>query len=164
MVTLITTLFSITLRTFFTPLAPKTYQQKRKTRAASDDFENIINTFSMLNMALEKYGVNTTACAQRMACMYVKNAVIDKKINKSAASHTNRIIEALSRYKITSWNHSKLQNFFSIFRLDLVMEYIEGTLFEYAIDLGRSESDCRQIFKECDPDYWFNGNYRSKRT
>lgn len=97
MVTLISTLFSITLRSFFKPLAPRQEPKTRSSRAATENFDTIMNIFSMLNMALEKYGVNTNVCAQRMVCMYVKNAVIDRKAKRSDALHYNRIIEGLSR-------------------------------------------------------------------
>uniref|UniRef100_A0A336MFK7 CSON000713 protein n=1 Tax=Culicoides sonorensis TaxID=179676 RepID=A0A336MFK7_CULSO len=129
LVTLISTIFSITLRSFFAPLRRRDDTTNRKSRSASDNFENVFNIFSLLNTALERYGIDTNVCAQRMVCMYVKKAVIERKARRRSASHLSRLVEGLSRS-------------------DWAMEYIEGTSFEYAVNLGRSESDCSRIFKQ----------------
>lgn len=97
MVTIVSTLFSMMLRTFFRPFAHKSKTKSSSTRESLGDFDAIMNIFSTLNQALVKYGIDTNACAQRMVCVFVKNAVIDRKVKKKSASHYNRIIEGLSR-------------------------------------------------------------------
>lgn len=96
MITLVSTLFSIALRSFFRPFAKK--ETKRKSRTVSEDFDNTMSIFHQLNMAHLKYGSNTHECAKRMVCVVVKKAVIQRKLKGKRASHINRIIEGLSRY------------------------------------------------------------------
>lgn len=97
-VSVISFLFSFTLRAFFAPLRPREpSKNKRKARSASENFEDVWNIFTSLNNALMRYGVNPNVCMQRMTCIYVKNAVIDKKLRPDSTRHINKIIEGLSR-------------------------------------------------------------------
>lgn len=97
MITTVSTLFSIMFRTIFKPI--KSSDKSKNKRSQLEDFDAIMNIFSMLNQALVKYGnMDTNVCVQRIVCLIVKNAVIDRKAKGKSASHYSRVIDGLSRY------------------------------------------------------------------
>lgn len=93
MITVVSTLFSIMLRTFFRPFAV----EETLSRTVPDDSDGTRTAYNTLKEGFVKYGFNTHECTQRMVCGMVKNALHDRKLNGKSASHFSRIVEGLSR-------------------------------------------------------------------
>lgn len=132
-------ILSVVFRTFFTQLNPVNQPNTTAPPNIRGDTENELwHIMENLNESLKKYGIDSSACMNRIMCTYVKNSVRAKRSRKKV-SHFNKILEGLSRS-------------------DWAMEYVAGTEVESAVRVARSDEKCESFYSKCRPGAWFLKN------
>uniref|UniRef100_A0A182JFM3 Uncharacterized protein n=1 Tax=Anopheles atroparvus TaxID=41427 RepID=A0A182JFM3_ANOAO len=81
-----------------------------------------------LDRAMERYDIDTVACAQRTVCWYVKEATV--AVSEGRAGPIDTIVEGLSR-------------------ADWMGRFTASTAIEPAIRAGRKQATCEQTFPDC---------------
>ncbi|KFB44138.1 hypothetical protein ZHAS_00011974 [Anopheles sinensis] len=77
---------------------------------------------------MERYDIDTVACAQRTICWYVKEATV--AVSEGRAGSVDTIVEGLSR-------------------ADWMGRFTAGTVIEPAIQAARKQTSCEQSFPDC---------------
>lgn len=95
--TVTATIFGLVFRTFFAPLKSNKDERDRRSEDSVTDTTEMWLILEMLNRALLQYGVDANACVKRIACVYVKRAVHEKRMRSEETSTINKIIEGLTR-------------------------------------------------------------------
>lgn len=90
------TIFGLIWRTFFAPHKPNTSNKDARLDDIGDTGEMWF-ILDMLNTALNRYGIDTSSCVKRIACVYVKRAVHEKRMRGVNMSKFNKILEGLTR-------------------------------------------------------------------